>query len=195
MYFRDRKAWGYQEDERNSSTHPIRGVVENTDVAASIFDGITYAKGAAVIKQLMFLVGEAGFSKGLQSYFDRFKWSNATLTDFLEDMTPYFPADINVADWSATWLETASLNVFETIWDPADLASTATLRLYQSPLTNKFNTVRWHKIQIAFFNAKAAIVQTKTILVPPSTDLHTMTYDGSNSVKAILVNQNDQSFM
>lgn len=57
MYFRDRKSWGYTEDERNSATHAIRGTVINTDVAASIFDGITYAKGAAAMKQFMFLVG------------------------------------------------------------------------------------------------------------------------------------------
>ena len=57
----------------------------DTDIASSIFDGITYAKGAAVLKQLMFLVGENNFSKGLQSYFERFKWSNATIDDFLTD--------------------------------------------------------------------------------------------------------------
>jgi aminopeptidase N len=85
MYFRDRKAWGYQEDERNTATHAIRGTVEDTDVAASIFDGITYAKGAAVMKQLMFLVGEENFSAGLTNYFERFQWSNATIDDFLQD--------------------------------------------------------------------------------------------------------------
>lgn len=69
MYFRDRKNWGYEEDERNSATHPIRGLVPNTDVAASIFDGITYAKGAATMKQLMFVVGEESFSKALKNYF------------------------------------------------------------------------------------------------------------------------------
>ena len=158
MYFRDRKAWGYQDDERNGSTHPIRGEVRDTDVASSIFDGITYAKGAGVIKQLVFLVGEANFSRGLQSYFDRFKWSNATITDFLEDMTPYFPAQINVQEWMTSWLETSSLNIFESIWDPEDLASTATLRLYQSPFSTTYPTLRWHKLQIAFFNANGVIV-------------------------------------
>ena len=57
MYFRDRKSWGYEEDQRDSGTHPIRGAVRDTDVAMNNFDGITYAKGAAVIKQLVFLVG------------------------------------------------------------------------------------------------------------------------------------------
>lgn len=57
MYFRDRKAWGYEEDQRDSGTHPIRGEVRDTDVAMNNFDGITYSKGAALIKQLVFLVG------------------------------------------------------------------------------------------------------------------------------------------
>lgn len=57
MYFRNRKSWGYEEDERNSATHPIRAQVADTDVAVSIFDGITYSKGAGTLKQLMFLVG------------------------------------------------------------------------------------------------------------------------------------------
>jgi len=53
--FLHRKGWGYHEDQR-VTTHPIRGEVPNTSVAESIFDGITYAKGAATMKQLMFLM-------------------------------------------------------------------------------------------------------------------------------------------
>jgi len=77
-----------------------------------MFDGITYAKGGAVLKQLMYLTGSVGFSKGLQKYFDRFKWSNATIYDLLEDMKNYFPSGINLEEWTQSWLETSSLNVF-----------------------------------------------------------------------------------
>lgn len=55
--FLARKAWGYHEDQL-VTTHPIRGCVANTVVADSIFDGITYSKGAATMKQLLFLIGE-----------------------------------------------------------------------------------------------------------------------------------------
>ena len=81
-------------------------------MAFTLFDGITYAKGAGVLKQLVALVGESNFSKGLQKYFDRFKWSNATIHDFLADMEQYFPGNITVNDWMITWLESSSLNVF-----------------------------------------------------------------------------------
>ena len=54
--FLNRKAWGYDEDQK-VTTHPIRGKVKSAGAALSIFDGITYAKGAATMKQLLFLMG------------------------------------------------------------------------------------------------------------------------------------------
>ena len=74
-----RKGWGYLEDKR-ISTHPIACVVENTSKADSIFDGITYAKGAAVLKQLYFLIGHETFSNNLKTYFEKYGWNNATLS-------------------------------------------------------------------------------------------------------------------
>jgi aminopeptidase N len=61
-------------------------VVENTSVANSIFDGITYSKGASVLKQLYFVIGRETFSNGLKSYFEKYQFSNATLEDFLAEM-------------------------------------------------------------------------------------------------------------
>jgi aminopeptidase N len=65
------KGRGYAEDSL-VTTHPIRGKVENTSVADSIFDGITYQKGAATMKQFFYLMGEENFSKGLSDYFHKF---------------------------------------------------------------------------------------------------------------------------
>lgn len=83
LYFRDGKVRGYRDDERNNATHPIRGTVVNTDEAFSIFDGITYEKGASVLKQLSFLVGEDNFFAAVSNYFTRFAWENATIDDLL----------------------------------------------------------------------------------------------------------------
>ena len=77
-----RKNWGYDEDQSVTS-HPIACEVENTTAANSIFDGITYSKGAAVLKQLYHLIGYDVMSKCLKSYFEKYKFSNATLNDFL----------------------------------------------------------------------------------------------------------------
>jgi aminopeptidase N len=63
----------------------------------------------------MFLIGQNQFSYALQSYFNRFEWSNATITDFLDDIQPYFPAQAtgtNLTAWATAWLSTPSLNVF-----------------------------------------------------------------------------------
>ena len=136
IYFRDQKYDAYVEDERNTATNPIRGVVQDTTVADSIFDGITYNKGAAVLKQLMFLVGDIGFSNALKKYLSRFAWDNATILDLLDDLVDSFPTDllnITIDDWRKDWLETASLNILESHWDPNSVSNTAELTIYQRP--------------------------------------------------------------
>ena len=78
----DMKRWGYQADAR-STTHPVSGVVPDTDATFYNFDGITYGKGASVIKQLVAEIGPEAFRAGLRTYFRRHAWGNATLADFL----------------------------------------------------------------------------------------------------------------
>lgn len=80
-----RKNWGYDEDQ-SVTTHPIACQVENTTVASSIFDGITYAKGASVLKQLYYLIGPEVMSSCLKTYFEKYRFSNATLKDFLTEI-------------------------------------------------------------------------------------------------------------
>jgi aminopeptidase N len=61
IFFRGEKIEAYEADERSTGTHPVHGSVLNTNVATSIFDRITYMKGASILKQLMFLIGEGNF--------------------------------------------------------------------------------------------------------------------------------------
>ncbi len=84
--FLKRKDWGYLEDQR-STTHPISVEVPNTSMAESIFDGITYSKGASVLKQLYFLIGRERFSDNVANYFKKYMWSNTTLKDFLDEIS------------------------------------------------------------------------------------------------------------
>lgn len=90
--FLQRKGWGYHEDMM-ITTHPIRGKVANTSVADSIFDGITYSKGAATMKQLLYLMKEENFGKALSVYFHKYEWNNATIDDFLAEMQNYFTVE------------------------------------------------------------------------------------------------------
>lgn len=69
--FNQRKGWGYRADQL-ITTHPIAGPVANTEEAESIFDGITYAKGAASLRQIMSLMGEDAFSDAMKVYFNKY---------------------------------------------------------------------------------------------------------------------------
>ena len=147
IYFRNSKSYGYEADELDNATHPIRGDVPDTDVAQSIFDPITYEKGAATLKQLMFLVSEDSFSAAISNYFNVFAWSNANINDFLMQFEPYFPTTVvDIDTWQKSWLQSASLNVIEAIWDPTKTSSSETLSLYQSIYSPTFDTLRCHCI-------------------------------------------------
>ena len=86
------KEWGYETDQMKT-THPIAGEVANTEVALNIFDGITYSKGAACLKQLMALIGEEKFGKGLKTYFTELAFKNSTLDDFISHLNQQFHND------------------------------------------------------------------------------------------------------
>ena len=102
-----RKNWGYGQDQL-SSTHPV--YCEMPDVAAVEvnFDGITYAKGASVIKQLVAYVGIDAFLTGLRTYFQRHAWGNATFTDLLDALEEASGRRLDA--FAAAWLETAQVN-------------------------------------------------------------------------------------
>ncbi|GAB1640558.1 aminopeptidase N [Krasilnikovia sp. MM14-A1259] len=86
-------------------THPIRQPVRDVAEAASIFDDITYPKGAAVLRQLMTYVGEKPFTAGMKAYFARHAWGNTTLQDLIDALAEASGRDLQA--WRAGWLETA----------------------------------------------------------------------------------------
>ncbi len=101
------KTWGYWQDQL-VSTHPIETEVPDVRTAKGNFDGITYAKGAASLKQLHFFVGEDGFKNGLRDYFKRFAFSNTKRQDFIGAIAMASKTDLS--DWTAKWLQTAGPN-------------------------------------------------------------------------------------
>ncbi len=102
-----RKSWGYQQDQL-PSTHPVAADVPTITAAAANFDGISYAKGASVLRQLAAYLGREPFFAGVRSYLAEHAWQNATLTDLLGALTEASGKDL--ADWSKVWLETAGPN-------------------------------------------------------------------------------------
>ena len=77
---------GYRQDQITPTTHAVRSIVENTSVASTYFDRITYQKGSACLKQFMFLMNKDNFLKGLNDYFKAYQWKNTTIDDFLGKM-------------------------------------------------------------------------------------------------------------
>jgi aminopeptidase N len=111
------KAWAYRQDQL-SSTHPIVAEIGDLADVRVNFDGITYAKGAAVLKQLVSWVGKDAFDEGVRRYFRRHAWSNTTLRDLLAELEATSGHDLSA--WSAQWLEQAGVNTLR-----AELATDA----------------------------------------------------------------------
>jgi aminopeptidase N len=101
------KAWGYRQDEL-PSTHPVAGDAPDITSARLNFDGISYAKGAGVLKQLVAWVGREAFATGLQQYFAAHAYGNTTLDDLLEAVGRASGRELR--SWSEMWLRTAGVN-------------------------------------------------------------------------------------
>ena len=101
------KAWAYRQDQL-PSTHPIAADIPDIAAVEVNFDGITYAKGASVLKQLVAYVGRENFLDGVRKYFAAHAWGNATLADLLAALEETSGRDL--AAWSTEWLQTAGVN-------------------------------------------------------------------------------------
>ena len=106
-FVNQRKAWGYRQDQL-PTTHPIVADMVDLDAVEVNFDGITYAKGASALRQLVAWVGEEQFIAGIREYFKKHAWGNTELTDLLVELEKASGRDLK--DWTSRWLETAGVN-------------------------------------------------------------------------------------
>ncbi|MEU1179235.1 aminopeptidase N [Streptomyces sp. NPDC005820] len=102
------KTWAYRQDQL-PSTHPIMAEIRDLDDVLVNFDGITYAKGASVLKQLVAYVGMDEFFQGVQAYFKAHAFGNTRLSDLLGALEETSGRDLKA--WSKAWLETAGINI------------------------------------------------------------------------------------
>jgi aminopeptidase N len=101
------KTWAYRQDQL-PSTHPIAADIPDLHAVEVNFDGITYAKGASVLKQLAAYVGVDAFLRAMRVYFRQHAFANSTLADLLRTLEQESGRDLST--WSAQWLETAGIN-------------------------------------------------------------------------------------
>ncbi len=157
-----RKTMGYAQDKM-PSTHPVAADVPTLTEAIANFDGISYAKGASVLKQLVAYVGRESFFTGIQGYLAEHGWGNATLADLLRAVTA--SSGKSLADWSAAWLQTAGPNTLRSQFEvDANGAFTSFAVLQEAP--EQHPTLRPHHIAIGLYNrVDGALTRTRRVEV------------------------------
>jgi len=142
------KPWACRQDQL-PSTHPIVADIVDLASVEVFFDGITYAKGAAVLKQLVAFVGRENFFAGMRAYFDRHAWANATLADLLDALEQASGRQLH--DWSKAWFETAGVNTLRPHYATgADGTFTEFAVLQYAP--DSHPVIRPHRLAIGLYN-------------------------------------------
>ena len=144
------KSWAYRQDQL-PSTHPIVARINDLEDVQVNFDGITYAKGASVLKQLVAWVGQDEFMKGVAAYVGKHQWGNTELQDLLVELEATSGRDLT--EWSQLWLETAGVNTLrpEIRYDENDVITSFEV-LQEAPL--EWPTIRPHRLAIGFYSAE-----------------------------------------
>jgi len=154
-----RKNWGYRQDQL-SSTHPVYAEMPDVEAVEVNFDGITYAKGASVIKQLVAYVGIDAFLTGLRSYFAAHAWGNATFGDLLSALEEASGRPLR--DFAAQWLQTAQVNTIRpvvTIGPNGTYASVAVAQ--EAPADHP--TLRTHRIGIGLYDLQGSALVRRAL--------------------------------
>lgn len=143
------KAWAYGQDQL-SSTHPVFSDASDIETVEANFDGITYAKGASLLKQLAAYVGLDAFLSGLRSHFAAHAWSNATFDDLLKALEAASGRDLS--DWANQWLRTTGINTLSPQFEVADGAYSS-FSVAQSGAVPGAGETRTHRIAVGVYAA------------------------------------------
>ncbi|ABD10539.1 Membrane alanyl aminopeptidase. Metallo peptidase. MEROPS family M01 [Frankia casuarinae] len=191
------KGWAYRQDQL-SSTHPIVADAPDMDAVRTNFDGITYAKGASVLKQLVAWVGQEEFLAGLRAYFRRYEYANTSLRDLLDELEN--ASGRNLTAWSADWLETTGANTlrprfftdssglftsFDVVQEPASAPPTAS------------RTLRPHRLAIGLYDrdATGALVRRERVELDVTGKLTEVAkLVGARQPDLILLNDDDLTY-
>jgi aminopeptidase N len=172
-----RKRWGYRADQR-PSTHPVApSDVTDVRVAQLNFDGISYAKGAAVLRQLFALLGDDAFFAGLRAFFLEHQFANASLADLLAALSRASGVDLD--EWSRRWLCAAGVNTIEPVITPSGRLE---LRQHGAPL-------RPHRMAVAAYTADGLLARAELTLTGASAAVDG--FDGLAGRDDVLVLVND----
>ena len=140
------KTWAYRQDQL-PSTHPIVADAPDIETMKTNFDGITYAKGASVLRQLVAWVGQKEFLDGVRAYFARHAWGNTELKDFLAALEEASGRDLGA--WSQQWLTTTGVNTMRATFEAAETFSAFTVEQEAAP---DHPTLRSHRLAVGLYD-------------------------------------------
>ncbi|MET8351970.1 aminopeptidase N [Micromonospora sp. NPDC005206] len=188
-----RKAWGYAADQR-PSTHPVAPEeVADADEGLLNFDGISYAKGASVLRQLVAWLGDEAFLAGLNAHFAAHRFGNATLADLLASLSAASGRDLS--GWAELWLRQAQVNTLRAeVAVDADGRYTEVAVVQTAPESHP--VLRPHRIGVGRYSADGAVERDEVDL-DPATDGGRTVLDGLTGAPAarlLLPNDGDLTF-
>jgi aminopeptidase N len=143
------KSWAYRQDQL-PSTHPVAADIPDLQAVEVNFDGITYAKGASVLKQLVAYVGLDNFLAGLRVYFAKHAWGNATLADLLTALEEASGRDLS--GWGAQWLQTTGLNLIRPRFAVDEQGRFTEFAVLQGPARPGAGELRTHRLAIGCYD-------------------------------------------
>jgi aminopeptidase N len=141
------KDWAYRQDQL-STTHPIVAEIHDLEDVEVNFDGITYAKGASVLKQLVAHVGREPFRDGIRAYFAKHAWGNTTLDDLLSELEATSGRDLRT--WSRQWLETAGVSTLRPVLEVDDRGRISSAAIEQTCAPG-LETLRPHTLVLGVY--------------------------------------------
>jgi aminopeptidase N len=142
------KSWAYRQDQL-PTTHPIFAEINDLQDVEVNFDGITYAKGASVLRQLVAWVGPDEFMAGVREYFRKHAWQNTELSDLLVELEKSSGRDLD--QWGRLWLETAGVNTLKPELSVGADGRIESFAILQSA-TEAQPTIRPHRLAVGFYN-------------------------------------------
>ncbi|MDQ0690638.1 aminopeptidase N [Arthrobacter sp. W4I7] len=142
------KSWAYRQDQL-PTTHPIFAAINDLQDVEVNFDGITYAKGASVLRQLVAWVGPEQFMAGVREYFAKHSWQNTELRDLLVELEKASGRDLD--EWGRQWLETAGVNTLKPELQVDGEGRLTSFAIVQSAV-EEWPTIRPHRLAVGFYN-------------------------------------------
>ena len=144
------KSWAYRQDQL-PSTHPVVATINDLEDVQVNFDGITYAKGGSVLKQLVAWVGLDHFMAGVAAYFRKHEYGNTELSDLLAELEKTSGREL--ASWSKLWLETAGVNTLRPAIETAEDGTITSFAVLQEAPAD-YPTIRPHRLAIGFYGLR-----------------------------------------